>query len=460
MLGLEGGDQRPKFRPSGKVLQHMPRMLKFSVAKMRYSREVDAFLPEIDQTYQSFAQKPVDDMDEQTVLSEIDALSEVNKKTAYANIVGPLLMQMYNGMLRSNLEKQGIDYEQFNLSYHMDSINDFNPNVHLDALQDQYSQLDASIKNQIVAGSYAGFQAMTGIDEFQTAGSQFIDQFGHLSDSGNDFSKRTWREDPDLVLKMIVNREQVDHDGLMDGYKEERSEKETYNWDTLPISQVTRWRLGWQYQRARQFRYYREAISFKYTYGYGLLRNYFLALADHFVQRQIIQQPDDIFYLYKPEIDEIVSDESQRDYQGLIQQRKQEMEAAQDVVLPEIIYGEQAPPLETYDDNQERLSGIPTSGGYFHGPVRVIKTISDFDKMIPGAVLVVPFSDVSWAPLFARAGAVIAESGGILSHSSIVAREYKVPAVVSVTGACRILQDDMQVIVDGFKGEIFLDGHH
>jgi pyruvate,water dikinase len=60
--------------------------------------------------------------------------------------------------------------------------------------------------------------------------------------------------------------------------------------------------------------------------------------------------------------------------------------------------------------------------------------------------------------LFARAGAIIAESGGILSHSSIVAREYKLPAVVSVTGACRILQDGMQVTVDGFKGEIVLEG--
>ena len=155
----------------------------------------------------------------------------------------------------------------------------------------------------------------------------------------------------------------------------------------------------------------------------------------------------------------IVLEKPEVDYQALIQTRKQEMEAAQDVILPEIIYGDQPPPLETYNENQERLSGIPTSGGYFQGPVRVIRSISEFDRMVPGAVLVVPFSDVSWTPLFARAGAVVAESGGILSHSSIVAREYKVPAVVSVTGACRILQDDMHVIVDGFKGEVILDGH-
>lgn len=458
MLGLEGGEQRPKFRPSGKVFQHVPRMLKFTIAKLRYSREVDSFLPRMDQTFESFGEKLVDEMDEQELLAEIDALCHFTQRAAYANVVSPLLMQMYNSLLRTNLQKQGVDYDQFNLSHHIEGIEDFDPNTHLDALYNQFSQLDMSVREQIGTGTFTDFQAMRGIEELQTAVCQFINRFGHLSDSGNDFSKRPWREDPDLVLKMIVNHRYIDYEGFMDSYKDEGTEKESYNWDTLPISRVTRWRLGWHYQRARQFRYYREAISFKYTYGYGLLRNYFLALADHFVQRQIVQQQDDIFYLYMPEIEAIVNENPQNDYQELIQKRKQEMESAQDIVLPEIIYGDQPPPLETYDEDQERLTGIPTSGGYFQGPVRVIHTIGDFDKMVLGAVLVVPFSDVSWTPLFARAGAVIAESGGILSHSSIVAREYKVPAVVSVTGACRILKDDMHVIVDGFKGEIILNG--
>jgi pyruvate,water dikinase len=68
---------------------------------------------------------------------------------------------------------------------------------------------------------------------------------------------------------------------------------------------------------------------------------------------------------------------------------------------------------------------------------------------------VIPFSDVGWTPLFTRAGAVIAESGGILSHSSIVAREYGIPAVVSVAGAME-LKDETWVELDGYQGEIYL----
>jgi phosphoenolpyruvate synthase/pyruvate phosphate dikinase len=102
-----------------------------------------------------------------------------------------------------------------------------------------------------------------------------------------------------------------------------------------------------------------------------------------------------------------------------------------------------------------RLKGTPTSQGYYRGPVKVVKGLEDFHKVQQGDVLVVPFTDVGWTPLFARAGAVVAESGGILSHSSIIAREYHIPAVVSVQGAT-LLKDGMLVAVDGYQGEVLL----
>ena len=66
-----------------------------------------------------------------------------------------------------------------------------------------------------------------------------------------------------------------------------------------------------------------------------------------------------------------------------------------------------------------------------------------------------PLNAVGWTPMFTKAGAVVAESGGMLSHSSIVAREYGIPAVVSVTGACKLL-DRKVVTVDGFRGKVII----
>jgi pyruvate,water dikinase len=73
-------------------------------------------------------------------------------------------------------------------------------------------------------------------------------------------------------------------------------------------------------------------------------------------------------------------------------------------------------------------------------------------------VLVVPFMDVGWTPLFSVVGGIVAETGGQLSHSAIVAREYGLPAVVGVRGATNILQDGQPVTVDGGRGRIYL-GH-
>jgi pyruvate,water dikinase len=132
-------------------------------------------------------------------------------------------------------------------------------------------------------------------------------------------------------------------------------------------------------------------------------------------------------------------------------QRRDEIEAVRDIVPPDIIFGDQAPPLEPRQG--QGLTGIPTSRGHYSGPARVLQGIQDLNKVQEGDVLVIPYSDVGWTPMFTKAGAVIAESGGILSHSSIIAREYGIPAVVSVPGACQ-LPDDTQVTVDGYRGEI------
>jgi len=85
----------------------------------------------------------------------------------------------------------------------------------------------------------------------------------------------------------------------------------------------------------------------------------------------------------------------------------------------------------------------------------VVGSLADFSKIRSGAVLVIPYSDVGWTPLFIQAGGIVSESGGILSHCSIIAREYGIPAVVSVPYATH-LPDDAVVTVDGFRGEVIV----
>jgi pyruvate,water dikinase len=122
------------------------------------------------------------------------------------------------------------------------------------------------------------------------------------------------------------------------------------------------------------------------------------------------------------------------------------------VSLPEVIYGDDFAPAPPADPDHT-LGGLATSRGIHTGVARVVRSVSEAPRVAAGDVLVIPHSDVAWTAMFATAGAVVAEAGGMLSHSSIVAREFGIPCVVSVDGAMRI-PEGSTVRVDGYTGDV------
>jgi pyruvate,water dikinase len=206
------------------------------------------------------------------------------------------------------------------------------------------------------------------------------------------------------------------------------------------------------YFRAGRFRIYREQISSLYIFGYGLFRNLFLKIGDQFVNEGVLPEKTDIFYLTKPEVDALLFNKDKmlkNRCASMIQERKAGMEASRELILPGVIYGEVAPILDRKDLRNFRGTG--TSSGNYTGRARIVVETADFDKVQDGDVLIIPFSDVSWTPVLCRAGAIVAESGGMLSHCSIIAREMGIPSLVSVENACR-LKDNSMVTVDGSNG--------
>ena len=446
MMGVGAtGSERPSFKPSSRTFRHTPRMVRFAADKLTFGRRIKAFIPAMHEKYRAFRFEQAGDLSEPELLAEIDKLYTLTQQTAYFNIVGPLLMFMHNGMFKGQLRKLDVDFANFDLTTGMDELHDYDPNYHLGHLARRFLEFDAAVRDRIARAGYEQFRQLPGLDEFKQEIEHFIQQFGHLSDSGNDFSSVPWRENPDVVLQMLVNAASVP-------VPVHAPSKTTFRELRLPAPR--RWMLGLVYRNAREYRLYREAIGSLYTFGYGLFRPYFLALGEHFARRGILATRDHILFLDFAEVRAAVEDKSVGgDYAHKVAERRREMDEYRHVTIPETIYGDQPPPLTAHIG--DRLTGIATSRGYYTGPARIVQGIGDFNKVQAGDVLVIPFSDVGWTPLFTKAGAVIAESGGILSHSSIVAREYNIPAVVSVTSACS-LQDGKIVSVDGYRGEVIV----
>lgn len=103
-----------------------------------------------------------------------------------------------------------------------------------------------------------------------------------------------------------------------------------------------------------------------------------------------------------------------------------------------------------------KLVGLPASPGKVRGRVRLLRSPEDGERLSQGDVMVAPCVDVGWTPLFLVAGGVVTELGGPLSHASVVAREYGLPAVVNVEGATHRLRDGQLVELDGDSGTVVL----
>ena len=102
------------------------------------------------------------------------------------------------------------------------------------------------------------------------------------------------------------------------------------------------------------------------------------------------------------------------------------------------------------------LKGLSGSTGYAEGTAKVINGPAEFDKLQPGDVLVCNYTDPAWTPLFTLACAVVADTGGPLSHAAIVAREYGIPAVLGTQNATAQFKDGDRLSVDGQNGEVRL----
>jgi pyruvate,water dikinase len=102
------------------------------------------------------------------------------------------------------------------------------------------------------------------------------------------------------------------------------------------------------------------------------------------------------------------------------------------------------------------LKGVAAASGTYAGPARVIMGEHEFDKLQPGDVLVCPITSPVWSFLFAKVGALVTDSGGVLSHPAIIAREYGIPAVVATGNATELIPDGQRIAVDGGAGVVRL----
>ena len=207
----------------------------------------------------------------------------------------------------------------------------------------------------------------------------------------------------------------------------------------------------------------------------SVFRRFVLAVGDRLVAKGVVDQPDDVFYLYRDELVDVLTNGGDR--RAIVAERRASFERASKVSAPTEL-GTPPPPPDVPDPfmdalvsrllgmvppeenaDPDVLKAVAGSPGVYTGTARVCRSLAQAtDDLEEGEIMVVEMTLPPWVPLFSLAGAVVSDVGGILSHSAIVARECGVPAVVGTNVGTTVIKTGQTITVDGNKGVVYLDG--
>jgi rifampicin phosphotransferase len=306
----------------------------------------------------------------------------------------------------------------------------------------------------------------------QVAVGGFLEQYGVRGVGEIDFGRTRWSEDPTHIFQVLKSYLQLTAVEASPAGVFERGaaraeaagnelvaalRKTPQGWLKAPLA-------AWQISRVRALAGLRETPKFSVIRLMSLFRGALLACGQKLAADGRLARADDLFYLHLDELKSLAA--GQGDWRALVAERRQayarELRRRQ---LPRLLLSDgrafydgmrpadAAGGAGTADDNT--LLGSPVSAGVVEGVVHVI-----FDprsaQLVPGEILVCPATDPAWTPLFLAAGGLVMEVGGMMTHGSVVAREYGIPAVVGVDAATTRLKTGQHIRMDGSTGQIVI----
>ncbi|MCR5676068.1 MAG: phosphoenolpyruvate synthase [Lachnospiraceae bacterium] len=270
----------------------------------------------------------------------------------------------------------------------------------------------------------------------------FLDRFGSKSDFNcYCFISETWRENPDRFINTLRPMVKSGADAVA------TAEEAKARFEEL-MQQVKRTVSCKQYagftkkvKGLRHYHYIREATQYLWESEFEHCRKLLRSLSE------LLDVPyDDLLYLFADELYEVCRDGSLGTKREIIERRKSKRDFA-------VAYWDKCM-KDALSDGGDEIRGVGASTGQAKGRVCLVHSPAEFSKLEKGDILVCPYTDPEWTPLFALAGGVVVDTGGTLSHAAIVAREYGIPAVLATGEATTRLHDGNLVLVNAAEGTV------
>jgi pyruvate,water dikinase len=307
--------------------------------------------------------------------------------------------------------------------------------------------------------------------EFANLLERFLDVYGHRNESFSELSFPTWREDPRFplfLLRRYLDTPASSSPAALHAASVRRREQRLAEVEARLAegpAKLATLRAVLPGAQARTILIEDHNFSIDQQ-GTVAVRVPCLAIGRHLTAAGAIAAPEDVFYLDEDDLRTAARDPD-RSFQAEVAARRAERERWMRVIPPATIGAGAVTtnpfqerflgPLQEEPQQEGTVSGVAASAGVMRGTARLVLTLDDIDRLAPGDVLVTYATAPPWTPLFAIAGAVVTDAGGIISHCAVVAREYGIPAVVGCRSATRRIPDGALITVDGTRGVVTLE---
>lgn len=296
---------------------------------------------------------------------------------------------------------------------------------------------------------------------FAAAFAAFIDEYGHRGHYETYLRNPRWREQPEHLLEQLPALADVEADSLRARQRAAaeaawRRIRRELPWWYRPL-------LRAQVKAANRDSNQREAARSALIALLAAGRRLWLAAGDKMAAAGFLQSRDDVFMLLPSEAERIARGLiPAAGVQARVAGRRERFRRWQAATPAEWLAvapdgrrqpGGNAPPAASEASAGVRR-GVATGTGRARGKVRRLRHPAEGGRLLPGEILVAASTDPGWTPLFLKAGGLVVETGGYLSHGAIVAREFALPAVVNLPGIFDFLCDGDEVEVDGLNGVV------
>jgi pyruvate,water dikinase len=303
--------------------------------------------------------------------------------------------------------------------------------------------------------------ALPGGPEARDALRAYLDRYGMRCIGEIDITRPRWSERPSALLPVILGHVASVQPGERARRFEQgraaaarKGQELLARLRTLPDGEHKADETARMIERVRTFTGYREHPKYGIVCRYFIYKQAILREAERLVQAGALACREDCFYLTFNELHDAVR--TRHVDHALIRRRKDELRSYRALTPPRVLTSEGEVLGGTYRRDgvpEGAVVGLPVSAGIVEGRARVVVDMADAD-LEPGDILVTAHTDPSWSPVFVAVDGLVTEVGGLMTHGAVIAREYGLPAVVSVEHATRLIQDGQRIRVDGTHGYV------